>query len=109
MLWQASHRAERAKFRVVCKALIAESSKIFRVGDTVVNDESRHGSPTGLSPYGLDLQIGAFSIVHPVFFHLVRSVPATHDAHIVRCHHRFGCGKSNGELRILSKVVRCLV
>ena len=45
-----------AKFRVVCKALIAESIEIFRVGDTVVDDESRHGSPTGLSPYGLDLQ-----------------------------------------------------
>ena len=46
-----------AKFRVVCKALIAESIEIFGVGDTVVNDESRHGSPTGLSPYSLDLQL----------------------------------------------------
>ena len=49
------------KFRVVCKALIAESIEILGVGDTVLNDESRHGSPTGLCPYGLNLQIVALA------------------------------------------------
>ena len=32
LLWQASHRAERTKFRVVCKALVAESIEILGVG-----------------------------------------------------------------------------
>ena len=42
---------------LVGKALIAESIKIFGVGDMVFDDESRHGSPAGLCPYGLNLQV----------------------------------------------------
>ena len=45
------------KFRVVCKALIVEGIEIFRVGNTVFNDESRHSSPACLCPYGLYLQL----------------------------------------------------
>ena len=44
------------KFRVICKALIAERIEIFGIGDTVLDDESCHDPPTGLSPYGLYLQ-----------------------------------------------------
>ena len=41
--------AERTQFRVVYKALIAESIEIFGVGDTVFNDESgcRHPLSSG--------------------------------------------------------------
>ena len=42
---------------LVDKALIAEGTKIFRLVDSVLDDESRHGSPAGLCPYGLYLQI----------------------------------------------------
>ena len=57
LLWQASHKAKRTWFRVVCKALIAEGTKIFRLVNSVLDDESSHGPPAGLCPYGLYLQI----------------------------------------------------
>ena len=46
---------------LVDKALVAESTEIFRLIDSVINDESRHSSPAGLSPYGLYLQVAALA------------------------------------------------
>ena len=45
------------KFWVVCKTLVAESIEILGAGDTVLDDEPRHGSPAGLCPNCLDLQV----------------------------------------------------
>ena len=44
------------KIWIVNKTLIAEGTEIFRLVDSVVNYESRHGSPACLCPYGLYLQ-----------------------------------------------------
>ena len=50
-----------AKSWLVGKALIAESIKIFGVGDMVIDDEPRHGSSAGLCPNCLDLQVFALA------------------------------------------------
>ena len=39
------------------KFLIAEGTKVVGLCDAMLNDESRHGSTTGLGPYGLHLQV----------------------------------------------------
>ena len=49
------------EFRVVYKALVAESIEILGIGDSVINDEPRHGSPTGLCPNCLDFQVVPFA------------------------------------------------
>ena len=46
---------------LIDKAFISEGTKIFRLIDSVLDDESRHGSPAGLCPYGLYLQIAPFA------------------------------------------------
>ena len=46
---------------LVDKALVTESTEIFRLIDSVFDDESRHSSPAGLSPYGLYLQVAALA------------------------------------------------
>lgn len=46
---------------LINEALIAEGTDIFWLVNSVLNDESRHSSPTGFSPYGLYLQIAPFA------------------------------------------------
>ena len=46
---------------LVDKALVTESTEIFWLVNSVLYDESRHGSPAGLSPYGLYLQVAPFA------------------------------------------------
>ena len=42
---------------LIDKTLISEGTKTLWLVDSVLDDESRHGSPTGFCPYGLYLQI----------------------------------------------------
>ena len=46
-----------AQGRIVCKALVAESIEVGRISNAVLDYEPCHGTPAGLSPDSLNLQI----------------------------------------------------